>query len=237
MVLIVCFDSCHVFIPSILPWSPGDYVEFETFLEAVAECKSQIEIVGFNAHDISRVIKIIKSTVSNDEGNQPNHRRQYKFFKLRNTLTQTLIIKLFQTTTMNEELIGQIGTNGNASSQSASVYRKGFLLRAAQLDHLTSLCISLNYTSDFNEKLNAIASESVTNLSIKLLMPHGSCFFAKILVEVALKFPRVEKLEIFWDYGSNQPNNTREHLLYQYKEHIEEQQFTGNILINLLFYP
>jgi len=149
-----CLNTCQIFISSIQPQPSfvGEFVGFETFLEGVAQCKSLIEIVGLNAHDVSKAIRIFRSRFSM-EANQPNN-RQFKLLKLKNT--QTLVIKLFQT--MNED-DGQIGS---FVSRRSPGHRKGFLSRLAEADNLPSLCIWLEaYSFDFNDKLNQLASDGV----------------------------------------------------------------------------
>jgi len=181
--------------------------------------------VGLNLWDLSKAIETIKSTLLS-EGNQSNN-RQYRV-NFRNT--QCLIIKLFQT--MNEDK--QIrGIESNVVPTRIGEFRNGFLLRLAKVDPLTSLCVWLEaYSSHFDENFNHIASDDVTNLFIRFTKPHGTYFLIKVLVAVAAKFPHLEKLEIFWEYGRNQPNsNTGGHLLH---EDLKTYQIKGKCSTNLV---
>jgi len=178
-------------------------MESETFLQAVAQGKSSIQIVGLNEKDLSKTIKITKSNILNQANNYQN-RHQCKLLKLRGAET---------------------GFISHVDSFCSSVSRKGFLLRLAHVDHITSLCIWLEaYGSNFNGELARLASDDVTHLSIKLIKPHGRCWLVKIFDGVTLNFPRLKKLEIYWEYDSNQCNNIQQHLLH---ENFKKQPITG----------
>jgi len=195
-------------------------IKFETFLEGLAQCKCSIKLVGCNEHDVFEAITMMTSRILN-EANQPVGYRQCKLTKL--GITEARIIKLFQTMNKNEQ-IGSFESN-NEVSILLSEYRKGFLLRLVYLGDATSVSIWLEaYKANFNEELPLLASDSVINLSIELIKPHGRHLLVKVIDGVALNFPCVEKLEIFWDYGSNEPNNAREPLLH---EHVKIHEFTG----------